>query len=1115
MLHGMGSLGGRRALRRAHDRRARQPRPGGRALLLQRQHAPRPARQRARDPERVPRPLRHDRRARPRRAGPRARPGARRQAAAAARGERRGGRGDPASRSIRRSPTTPAAPRSLAAIHALQDQTETLVEVATLFGIADQPRVTADAPASATPSSACLAVARRAAATTPSGDEPGEELSGGDTTVFDQARNAFSLAARNLEGRAAGPLLRRQRDLQPATGSPRRRRPTGVDGLGPTFNATSCSACHFKDGRGAPPASAGEEFLGLLLRLSDPGRRTSTAARSASPTYGGQLNHHAILGVPAEGSPQRHATTEVPGHVRRRRRRTRCAARRTGSTASRSARSPPDAMISPRVAPVDDRARPARGGRRGRSSSRSPTRTTPTATASPAARTTCGIRRRGPTTLGRFGWKANQPGVAAAERRRVPRRHRHHVVALPRRRTARRRRPRAPRAISGGDARARRRQARRASPTTRGCSRCRRAATSTTPTCCAARRCSATAGCASCHVPTLVTGDRRRAPRARRTRRSARTPTSCSTTWATTLADGRPDFVADGQRVAHAAAVGHRPRRARQRPHALPPRRPRARPRRGRSSGTAARRRPRARRSARCAATTAPRWSASWSRCDRELRPVPRRGRVRAARARDDLRAGPARRGRAARDGPRELASRSWCPTLDEVALRAGAMADAARALADAPSQATLDAAQDAWRAARVPWKETEAFAFGPATTERSPSRSIRSRSSRPRSSSSSPAPAESTDLVRRHPRREPQGLPRRRVPAVRGDDDAAVLASLTTDAGAPRRREWPAALARGDRARRRPPGDRLGARRRRRLRRDGRPRRAPTNPTYPTIKAVDRHARQRERVPGRARRRRAPRQAARTATGGAPRPELEESGPSDNSLDDLAAAVRGIRNVYSGSRDGTPGGGIGALVAARSPATDRDVREALDTALAAIAAIPPPLRRRRSSSSAPRSQAAYDAVKELKRILGTEVVGRRSAPRSSSTTTMATETLAPRRTVRADRRVVGRRVPRSSSALLHARRDRCASSRTAGSPSTTRCRRTSSRTSASSGCGRGRAPACTSTSRRWACSRRASPPACLRVASAVVRRAVRVRAPDRQDELPEPLLPRHLPVPR
>jgi DNA-binding transcriptional LysR family regulator len=34
--------------------------------------------------------------------------------------------------------------------------------------------------------------------------EPGEDLAGGDTTVFDQGRNAFSLTARNLKGQGGG-----------------------------------------------------------------------------------------------------------------------------------------------------------------------------------------------------------------------------------------------------------------------------------------------------------------------------------------------------------------------------------------------------------------------------------------------------------------------------------------------------------------------------------------------------------------------------------------------------------------------------------------------------------------------------------------------------------------------------------------------------------------------------------------------------------------------------------------------------------------------------------------------------------------------------------------------
>ncbi len=54
-------------------------------------------------------------------------------------------------------------------------------------------------------------------------------------------------------------------------------------------------------------------------------------------------------------------------------------------------------------------------------------------------------------------------------------------------------------------------------------------------------------------------------------------------------------------------------------------------------------------------------------------------------------------------------------------------------------------------------------------------------------------------------------------------------------------------------------------------------------------------------------------------------------------------------------------------------------------------------------------------------------------------------------------------------------------------------------------------ASACTSTSRRWAPSRCASPSGCSTARASRARRAVRVRAPDRQDQLPEPLLPRRL----
>lgn len=76
---------------------------------------------------------------------------------------------------------------------------------------------------------------------------------------------------------------------------------TARDGLGPLFNAQSCSSCHFKDGRGAPPSDEDPEELGLLLRLSVPGEGEH-GAPVPHPVYGGQLQDRAINDVSAEGT---------------------------------------------------------------------------------------------------------------------------------------------------------------------------------------------------------------------------------------------------------------------------------------------------------------------------------------------------------------------------------------------------------------------------------------------------------------------------------------------------------------------------------------------------------------------------------------------------------------------------------------------------------------------------------------------------------------------------------------------------------------------------------------------------------------------------------------------
>src|SRR5690606_38183629 len=75
---------------------------------------------------------------------------------------------------------------------------------------------------------------------------------------------------------------------------------TSLDGLGPTFNRVSCSGCHFKDGRGRPPASDTEPMNSMLMRLSIPGT-AADGGPNPHPAYGSQLNDRAIRGVPAEG----------------------------------------------------------------------------------------------------------------------------------------------------------------------------------------------------------------------------------------------------------------------------------------------------------------------------------------------------------------------------------------------------------------------------------------------------------------------------------------------------------------------------------------------------------------------------------------------------------------------------------------------------------------------------------------------------------------------------------------------------------------------------------------------------------------------------------------------
>jgi len=70
-------------------------------------------------------------------------------------------------------------------------------------------------------------------------------------------------------------------------------------GLGPLFSAQSCSSCHAKDGRGAPPLTEKDPVVGLLLRISVPGKGEHGEPLPV-PDYGDQIQHRAIDGVAPE-----------------------------------------------------------------------------------------------------------------------------------------------------------------------------------------------------------------------------------------------------------------------------------------------------------------------------------------------------------------------------------------------------------------------------------------------------------------------------------------------------------------------------------------------------------------------------------------------------------------------------------------------------------------------------------------------------------------------------------------------------------------------------------------------------------------------------------------------
>lgn len=131
--------------------------------------------------------------------------------------------------------------------------------------------------------------------------EPGEADAAGSATSRTFDGNAFLQPLAGLTGNVRTLYLSGQAMFEidwvaaPSSNADR-------DGLGPTFNALSCRACHPRNGRGAP-SGEGEVLASTLLRVSG-------LDGLPHPIYGDQLQNRAIANVPAEGQARvRYAET--------------------------------------------------------------------------------------------------------------------------------------------------------------------------------------------------------------------------------------------------------------------------------------------------------------------------------------------------------------------------------------------------------------------------------------------------------------------------------------------------------------------------------------------------------------------------------------------------------------------------------------------------------------------------------------------------------------------------------------------------------------------------------------------------------------------------------------
>jgi CxxC motif-containing protein (DUF1111 family) len=131
---------------------------------------------------------------------------------------------------------------------------------------------------------------------------------GANMTVYDASGQAFGqpgprLSSDAQQKNAAGDVIFEAAFVAPPS--------PAFSGLGPILNNNSCNSCHIHDGRGRPPLT-GQAPESMLYRISVPGIDAMTGGPLAAPGFGTQVQIQSVTGVTPEMTNVQIVYTDVP-----------------------------------------------------------------------------------------------------------------------------------------------------------------------------------------------------------------------------------------------------------------------------------------------------------------------------------------------------------------------------------------------------------------------------------------------------------------------------------------------------------------------------------------------------------------------------------------------------------------------------------------------------------------------------------------------------------------------------------------------------------------------------------------------------------------------------------